>query len=163
MPRIILALAAVSIGAAACTRAVEYRMDEPIRMGPFTFSVISATKGKQWQSADGPVREIEIRIRVQQDRSAPFSDTFTSYLLGRLDIVDAAGNRIGSDARPISPTYSSGRYRSEVYSCLFRYSRSLDGIRDFDAVGTDPKDFRLIVSHPSPGAGEPAVAAVQLQ
>jgi hypothetical protein len=138
-------------------------MRQPIGMGPFTFSVISARQGKRWQSAEGTFREIEVRIRVERDSSAPFTVNFGSFFLGRLEIVDAAGNTIGADPRPLSPTYSAGRVRSEVYSCVFRYSRSSGGVTDFAAIGTEPRDFRLIVTHPDPAGAEPRRAAVQLE
>lgn len=163
MPRAGAALAILSLALSACAGPVEFKMREPISMGPFTFSIISASKGKQWQSAEGPFREIEVRIHVERDSTAPFTDTFSSYFLGRIHIVDAAGNRIGADPQPALPAYSGGRSRSEIYICVFRYSRSLDGVRDFDAIGTTPKDFRLLIDHPAATGDEPQRAAVQLE
>jgi hypothetical protein len=158
---VVVALASAAMG--GCARTVEYRMRQPIDMGPFSFSVISASQGKRWQSAEGTFREIEVRIRVERDSSAPFTVDFTSFFLGKLEIVDAAGNTIGADPRPLTPTYAGGRYRSALYSCVFRYSRSSDGVTDFEAIGTEPRDFRLIVTHPEPAGTEPRRAAVQLE
>ena len=164
MPRraAMLMLVILSVVLSACAKPVEYQMGQPISMGPFTYSITSASQGKSWQSAEGPFREIEVRIRVERDATAPFTDNFTSYFLGRLHIIDAAGNRIGTDPQMTSPTYRAGRSRSEEYLCVFRYSRSLDGVRDFDAIGTTPKDFRLMIDHPAPTGDEPRRAAVQL-
>jgi hypothetical protein len=161
--RILIVLAIGCAGTTACARTVEHPMGQAITMGPFTFTVVSAAQGKQWESAEGTFREIDVRIRVERDNTAPFTDTFSSLFLGRLDIVDAAGNRIGGDPRPLAPVYSNGRYRSNQYSCLFRYSRSLEGVRDFAAIGTKPTDFRLIITHPAPVGTEPRRVAVQLE
>ncbi len=157
-----LVIVMLSLGLCACADPVQYEMRQPISMGPFTYSITSARQGKSWQSADGPFREIEVRIRVELDETAPFTDSFTSYFLGRLHIVDAAGNRIGADPQMISPTYRAGRARSDEYLCVFRSSRSHDGVKDFDAIGTTPKDFRLLIDHPAPTGDEPRRAAVQL-
>lgn len=162
-PRLFVLLALACAGTVGCARPVEHSIGQPITMGPFTFSVVSAARGKTWESAEGTFREIDVRIRVERDDTAPFTETFSSFFLGRLEIVDAAGNRIGGDPRALSPVYSGGRHRSKEYACLFRYSRSLDGVRDFAAVGTKPKDFRLIITHPAPAGNEPRLVAVPLE
>jgi hypothetical protein len=95
-------------------------MGQPIGMGPFTFSVTSASQGKQWESAEGTFREIDVRVRVERDSSAPFTVNFSSFFLDKLHIIDAA-------------------------------------------IGTRPRDFRLIVTHPDPAGDEPRRAAVQLE
>lgn len=138
-------------------------MGQPIPIGPFTFAVTSARRGHTWDSpAGGTFREIVVEVELQRDESAPFTVDFHSYA-SEMVIVDAAGNRIPGSAVPISPTYRGGRYRSTQYSCLFRYSRSQSGVRNFAAVGTSPADFRLEVKNPSPERDQPPRVSVQLQ
>ena len=78
-------------------------------------------------------------------------------------IVDAAGNTIGCNPAAVNGAYKAGRFRSNQYRCLFRYSRSSDGIVDFAKVGTRPADFRLVITNPGRTAGQPRRATVHLQ
>jgi len=137
-------------------------MGEAIEMGPYTFSVISATQGKQWESAEGTYREIVVRLRVHRDDTAPFTDTFSSSFIDSMAIVDAAGNSIRTGPAPVSPVYTSGRYRSEYYTCVFRFSRSSEGVRDFARIGTRPQDFRLMITNPAREGRQPSRVAMQL-
>lgn len=154
--------ALVNLAATGCLRTAQYGMGQPIEMGPFTFSVASANQGKRWESADGTVREIEVHLRVHRDDSAPFTVEFSSFV-GTMEILDEAGNRISASPTPVAPTYQGGRYRSTRYWCRFRFSRSLDGVRNFAAIGTRPADFRLLVENPAPAGEQPHRVSVQLQ
>lgn len=138
-------------------------MDQPIAMGPYTFAVVAATEGKSWISAEGPFHEIEVRLRIDRDDAAPFTSSFSEAFIESFQIVDASGNSIGTTPAPISPTYRGGRYRATQYSCLFRFSRSSSGVRDFDAIGTRPAAFQLVIDNPAPEDGQPRRVAVPLR
>ena len=146
----------------ACDTAPRVFIGEPIEMGPYTFSVVSATQGKQWESAEGTYREIVVRVRILRDDAEPFSESFSSSFVDSLKIVDAAGNSIGTSPTPVFPIYTAGRYRSEYYTCRFRFSRSSNGVRDFDNIGTRPQDFRLVISNPIQEGSQPRRVSVQL-
>ena len=155
--------AAAVLTSTSCTvRADAYGMDQPIAMGPFSFSVISASQGKRWESAEGTVREIHVFLRLHRDDPEPFRHEFASFI-GSITIEDAAGNRIPGDVMAVNPTYERGRYRSTQYKARFRYSRSLDGVRNFAAIGTTPSDFVLSIDNPQPERDQPRRVAVQLR
>ena len=156
-------LASAWLAMPGCTQPVQYQMRQTIEMGQFAFAVTSADKGRTWQSADGPFHEIEISIRVERDDTKPFTTDFSWSFLDALRIADAAGNRIGCNLSAVDGTYKAGRYRSNQYRCLFRYSRSLEGVRDFDRIGTKPSDFQLIITNPEPKDGQPRQVSIQLE
>jgi hypothetical protein len=145
-----------------CGTATQSALGEPIEMGPYTFAVISATQGQQWESIEGPYHEIVVRVRVLRDGTEPFTDNFSSSFIDNMRIVDAAGNSIGTSPTPVAPTYKAGRYRSEYYTCLFRYSRSSDGVRDFANIGTRPQDFTLVITNPAPEGAQAHRVSLQL-
>ena len=148
--------------AQACDRTPQPALGETIEMGRYAFSITSAWPGKEWESAEGPTREIVVRIRVHRDSTAPFTESFTSSFIDSMAIVDAAGNTIRATPSPVFPVHSAGRYRSEFYACVFRYSRSSEGVRDFSRIGTHPRDFRLLITNPAPEGRQPRRVAVQL-
>ena len=146
----------------ACDSTTPVRIGESIEMGPYTFSVISATQGNQWESAEGTYREIVVRVRILRDDTPPYTESFSSSFIDSLRIVDAAGNSIGTSPTPVSPVYQAGRYRSQYYTCLFRYSRSSDGVRDFDKIGTRPQHFKLLIRNPAQEGNQPRRVSIQL-
>ena len=157
------AMVAVSVLAlSACAKTTPAAIGEKLEMGQFTFSVVSATKGKQWESAEGTYREIVVRIRVHEDHTKPFTETFSSSFIDSIRIVDAAGNSIGTSPSTDSPVHTAGRARSEYYTCLFRYSKSSDGVRDFEKIGTRPQDFKLMINNPAPERQQPRRVEIQL-
>lgn len=146
-----------------CSQAVPYSMRQTIEMGQFAFAVTSAEKGNTWQSSEGPFHEIVVRIRVERDDTKPYTTDFGWSFVDALRITDAAGNRIGCSPSAIDAEYLRGRYRSNYYRCLFRYSRSLDGVRDFEKIGTKPSDFQLVITNPEPKDGQPRQVTIQLE
>ncbi len=154
------ALAACALS--GCEITTVSAIGEPIEMGVYTFSVISVAQGRQWESADGTYREIVVRIRVDRDSTPPFTETFSSSFIDSVSIVDAAGNSIGTTPVPVEPVYTAGRVRSTDYTCLFRYSRSSEGVRDFAKIGTRPQDFKLVITNPARQSGQPRRVAMQL-
>jgi len=154
------ALAACALS--ACESTTVSAIGEPIEMAAYTFSVISVAQGRQWESAEGPYREIVVRIRVDRDSTPPFTETFSSSFIDSLSIVDTAGNSIGTTPVPVEPVYTAGRLRSTYYTCLFRYSRSSEGVRDFARIGTRPQDFRLVITNPARQGGQPRRVAMHL-
>ncbi len=111
---VVIALVALTLS--ACTAPTpaptSAAIGDRLEMGPFTFSVGSATQGKQWQSAEGPYREIVVRIRVHRDDTAPFTETFSSSFIDSIRIFDAAGNSIGTSPSEVAPVRKAGRDRS---------------------------------------------------
>ena len=160
--RVSVFVALVALTLPACAAPTPAAVGERLDMGPFTFSVVSAAQGKQWQSAEGVYREIVVRIRVHRDDTAPYTETFSSSFIDSIRIVDAAGNSIGTSPSAVAPVHKAGRDRSEHYTCLFRYSRSSDGVRDFDKIGTRPQDFKLMITNPAPEGQQPRSVAIQL-
>jgi hypothetical protein len=158
-----LAVPAALLIAAACERPTPYQMNQPIEMGPYSFSVASAAPGRSWQSTEGPYYEIEVRFRLDRDDTAPFTTDFNSSFADAMRIVDAAGNTFGCSPSPVDAVYKGGRYRSDRYSCLFRYSQSSEGVSDFAKVGTHPADFQLIIANPERKDGQPRQVVVQLE
>src|SRR5262245_6238194 len=148
---------------AACEQPAPYQMRQSIEMGPYSFSVASAAPGRSWQSVEGPYYEIEVHFRLDRDGTAPFTTDFNSSFVDAMRIVDAAGNTFGCSPGAVDGTYRAGRYRSDRYRCLFRYSRSSDGVTDFAKVGTKPADFQLIITNPDPKDGQPRRVIVQLE
>lgn len=158
----VLIAACSSLALSACDGTTQSAMGEAIEMGPYTFSVMSAEQGKQWESAEGTYREIVVRIRVHRDDTAPFTDSFSSSFIDSLSIVDAAGNSVRTGPSPVSPVYKGGRHRSDYYECVFRYSRSSEGVRDFARIGTRPEDFRLLITNPAREGKQPRRISIQL-
>ena len=146
----------------ACEGTTQASIGESIEMGPYTFSVVSATQGKQWESVEGTYREIVVRVRVHHDDTAPFTENFSSSFIDSITIADAAGNSIGTTPAPDSPVQRAGRPRSEHYTCLFRFSRSSEGVRDFARIGTRPEDFKLLITNPAHQNGQPRRIAMPL-
>jgi hypothetical protein len=107
---VVIALVALTLS--ACAAPTPAAIGDRLDMGPFTFSVGSATQGKQWQSAEGPYREIVVRIRVHRDDTAPFTKTFSSSFIDSIRIIDAAGNSIGTSPSAVAPVRKAGRDRS---------------------------------------------------
>ena len=160
--RLTALVAILSLGFSACGGTTEAVIGDPLEMGPYTFSVVSATQGKQWESAEGTYREIIVRVRVHRDDTAPFTDTFSSSFIDSMSIIDEAGNSIGTSPTPVSPVQKAGRYRSEYYTCLFRFSRSSAGVRDFANIGTKPQDFRLLITNPAREGQQPRRVSMRL-
>jgi hypothetical protein len=157
---IVIALAGFLL--TACETATPILVGERIEMGPYTFSVISVAQGNQWESVEGTYREIIVHVRILRDDTKPFSESFSSSFVDSMRIVDAAGNSIGTSPTPVFPIYTAGRYRSEYYTCRFRYSRSSDGVRSFDKIGTRPQDFKLLISNPAHEGSQPHRVSIQL-
>lgn len=155
-------VAFAGLALSACDGTTQSAIGEDIEMGPYTFSVISASQGKQWESAEGTYREIVVRLRVSRDDTAPFTEDFSSSFIDSMSIVDAAGNSVRTGPSADSPVYKAGRYRSESYTCVFRYSRSSEGVRDFARIGTRPQDFRLMITNPAREGEQPRRVAIQL-
>jgi hypothetical protein len=156
------AIGAAVLALSACQGSTPAVIGEPIEMGPYTFSVVSAKPGKQWESSEGTYREIVVRVRVHRDDTAPFTENFSSSFTDKIAIEDPAGNSIGTTPAPEQPVQKAGRSRSEYYTCVFRYSRSSEGVRDFARIGTRPEEFRLLVTNPSRQRGQPRRVVVPL-
>jgi hypothetical protein len=155
-------VAVAGLFVSACDAAIQSQIGEPIEMGPYTFSIVSATQGQQWESVEGTYREVIVRVHVLRDDTPPYTESFSSSFIDSMRIIDAAGNSIGATPMPMSPNYRGGRYRSEYYMCRFRFSRSSEGVRDFERIGTRPHDFRLMITNPVREGSQPRKVAIKL-
>jgi hypothetical protein len=105
----------------------------------------------------------DVRFRLDRDDTAPFTTDFNSSFSDAMRIVDSAGNTFSCSPGAVDGVYRAGRYRSDQYRCLFRYSQSSDGVSDFAKVGTKPPDFQLIINNPDPRDRQPRRVIVQLE
>jgi hypothetical protein len=112
--------------------------------------------------SDSGCRNLVLRLRVHRDDTAPFTENFSSSFIDSRANVDDAGNSVRTGPSADSPVYKAGRDRSEYYTCVFRYSRSSEGVRNFAKIGTRPEDFRLLITNPAREDGQPRRIAIQL-
>ena len=96
-----------------------------------------------------PIARSSFAFVSLRDDTAPYTESFSSSFIDSMTIVDAAGNSIGTTPARRFSCSQAGRYRSEYYTCLFRFSRSSDGVQDFEKIGTRPQDFRLLITNPA--------------
>lgn len=142
---------------AGCAAAEEYQVGQQIDMGPYSFSVVSADRGR-WAS----VSTINIAFRVNRDDSAPFTTDFRSSFAYKMELVDEAGNAFPVEPRPLSPVTRGGRERSSRYAAEVRLSPSHEGVRDGARIGKATRDFRLVIDNPAREANQPRRVAIPL-
>ncbi len=150
-----------SLASLGCQKkAQEYRMDQPINMGPFSFEV-ERTEGsvKLVHPSEGPNLEIRVYYRMLDNKTAPFGKTFDETLL-RVRIVDKAGNRIEYSGRGV---VSGDRHHPSEWCDIFTVSPSLMGVRDKAKLGQSASDFRLIIDNPDVRDGQAERVSIQLR
>lgn len=157
---IVLALCA-SLASPSCQKkAQEYRIEQPINMGPFSFEVERTEEAsKLVHPSEGPSLEIRVYYRMLDIKTPPLGKTIDESLPG-VRIVDKAGNSIESSG----PRVMSGDRRHPSEWCdIFTVSPSLIGIRDKAKLGQSSSDFRLIIDNPDVRDGQPERVSIQLQ
>ncbi len=148
-----------------------YKTDQRIDMGPYSFSVDrnieeSETRGSRFDGAGWvqvPITELRIRFHVLRDEAKPFTSDFNRFFLRSMAIEDAAGNRFPISPVPVSPIYSAGRYHSDSYIADIRLDPTMMGIRDSKHLGSHARDFHLLIENDDPQPGQPHRVSVQLQ
>lgn len=156
----------------SCAQPTEQRlMNQPIDMGPYTFAVVRTEErardvpiaGPQGHWLPYPTIELRVAIRVVRDNAAPFTTDFSSFLIFRMKLEDAAGNMFDTSPAPVNPTYRGGRYHSDEYVASATIDPSMIGVRDVHRLGKAARDFRLIIGNPSPQGSQPRSVSIQLQ
>lgn len=156
---IVLALAALFPLIGCEKKTQEYRMAQPISMGPFTFGVERTEESvKLIHPSEGPTLEIRVYYQMLDNKTPPFGETLGQTLL-KVRIMDKAGNAIESSG----PRIVSGdqRHPSEWFDA-FDVSPSMTGVRDRNKLGQKASDFRLIMDNPAVREGQPERVSVQL-
>ncbi len=155
-----------------CAREREqYRTDQRIDMGPYSFSVDSNTEEgeKQGSRFDGagwvqfPITELRIRFHILRDEAKPFTTDFNAFFLRTMAIEDAAGNHFPVSPVPVSPVYSAGRYHSDSYIADVKLDPSMMGVHDNKHLGSHARDFHLLIDNDDPQPGQPHRVSVQLR
>jgi hypothetical protein len=157
---IVLALCA-SLALLGCEKKTqEYRMDQPINMGPFTFEVARTEEAvKLAHPSEGPNLEIRVYYRMLDNKTAPFGKTLDeTFLVVR--IVDKANNTIESGGPRV---LSGDRHHPSEWVETFEVSPSLMGVRDSAKLGQRASDFRLIIDNPDVREGQPERVSIQLR
>jgi len=157
---IVLAICASLISLGCAKKTQEYRLEQPINMGPFSFEVERTEESvKLVHPSEGPNLEIRVYYRMLDNKTPPFGKTFDETLLG-VRIVDKANNTIESGGgRVVS---GDGRHPSEWVD-TFTVSPSLMGVRDKSKLGQRVSDFRLIIDNPDVRDGQPERVSIQLR
>jgi hypothetical protein len=157
---IVLALCA-SLASLGCEKKTqEYRMDQPINMGPFSFEVERTEEAvKLKHPSEGPNLEIRVYFRMLDDKTPPFGKTLDETLL-EVRIRDKAGNTIES---PGPRVVSGDRHHPSEWVEIFEVSPSLIGVRDRTKLGKRASDIRLIIDNPDVREGQPERVSIQLR
>jgi hypothetical protein len=136
----------------------EYRMNQPISMGPFTFEVERTEEYVRPGYSEGPVLEVRVYYRMLDNKSVPFGKTLSETLLEDR-IIDKAGNSIECSG----PRVVSGdqRHPSEWFEA-YDVSPSMMGVRDRSKLGQKTSDFRLVIDNPDVREGQPERVSIEL-
>ena len=154
-----------------CAATQQYRPDQRIDMGPYSFSVDSYTEESETQGSrfDGtswvqfPITELRVRFRVMRDDSKPFTTDFNRFFIGAMRIEDGAGNQFELTPVPLSFAYVAGRYHSDSYFADVKLDPTMMGVSDSKHLGSHARDFRLLIENHDPQPGQPRRVSVQLQ
>src|SRR6266446_1306536 len=157
---IALALCTSLAGLGCKKKTQEYRMDQPISMGPFSFEVERTEESvKLVHPSEGPTLEIRVYYRMLDNKTPPFGKTFDETLL-RVRIDDKVKNTIEYSGRGLL----AGDRRHPSEGCdIFTVSRTLIGVRDTAKLGQRASDFRLIIDNPDVREGQPEQVSIQLR
>jgi hypothetical protein len=157
---IVLGLCA-SLASLGCEKKTqEYRLDQQINMGPFSFEVERTEESvKLVHPNEGPNLEIRVYYRMLDNKTPPFGKTFDETLL-RVRIVDKAHNTFEYSGRGL---LAGDRRHPSEWCDIFTVSPSLRGVRDSAKLGQRASDFRLIIDNPDVRDGQPERASIQLR
>jgi hypothetical protein len=150
-----------SLALSGCQKKTEeYRMDQPISMGPFTFAVERTEEAvTHAHPSEGPTLKIRIYYRMLDNKTPPFGKTLDETLL-LVRIVDNANNTIESSGPRV---LSGDRHHPSEWVETFEVSPTLMGVRDRTKLGKGASDFRLIIDNPDVREGQPERASIQLR
>jgi len=156
---IVLTLCAALASVGCEKKTQEYRLEQPINMGPFSFEVERTEESvKLAHPSEGPTLEIRVYYRMLDNKTPPFGKTFDETLLG-VRIVDKANNTIESGGGRV---VSGDRHHPSEWVDTFMVSPSLAGVRDRPKLGRSASDFRLIIDNPDVRDGQPERVSIQL-
>ena len=157
---IVLALCASLAWVGCGKKTQEYRMDQPINMGPFSFEVERTEDSvKPVHPSEGPTLEIRVYYRMLDNKTPPFGKPFDETLL-YVRIVDKADNTIDYSGRGL---LAGDRRHPSEWCDIFTVSRTLIGVRDTAKLGQRASDFRLIIDNPDVREGQPEQVSIQLR
>ncbi len=141
---------------AGCPAKIEDRqMGKTIRMAAFAFEIDGTAE--EFRRSD---KVITVRLWLDRDKSVPFRMPFGESFVGKMHIVDGAGNRF--EAGGIIPI--SGNSLSAVeWQTAFVISARASGVRDKEKLGDRARDFRLVIKNPDPRAGQPRKVSIALE
>ena len=130
------------------------RMGETIRMAAFEFEIDGTAE--EFRRSD---KVITVRLLLDRDKSVPFRMPFGESFVGKIHIVDGAGNRFESGL--VVPL--SGDHLTAIeWQTGFVISSNAYGVRDKEKLGDGARDFRLIIKNPDPRAGQPRKVSIAL-
>jgi hypothetical protein len=157
---IVLALCASFASPGCQKKTQEYRLEQPINMGPFSFEVERTEESvKLVHPSEGPNLEIRVYYRMLDNKTPQFGKTLDETLLG-VRIVDKANNTIESGGGRV---LSGGRPHPSEWVDTFTVSPTLMGVRDRAKLGQSASDFRLIIDNPDVRDGQPERVSIQLR
>ena len=157
--RIVLALCAVFALLGCEKKTQEYRIDQPINMGPFTFEVERTEESVKSSYSEGFLLKIHVYFRMLDNKTPPFGKTLDETLM-EVRIRDKAGNTIES---PGPRVLSGDRHHPSEWVEIFEVSPSLIGVRDRTKLGKSASDFWLIIDNPDLREGQPERVSIQLR
>ena len=157
---IVLALCALLASLGCEQKIQEYRLEQPINMGLFSFEVERTEESSKFvHPSEGPNLEIRVYYRMLENKTVPFGKTFDESLLG-VRIVDKAGNTIEYSGRGV---VAGDRHHPSEWCDIFTVSPSLMGVRDKAKLGQSVSDFRLIIDNPDVRDDQPERVSIQLR
>ena len=150
----------IGLGLFGCAKKTEeYRMGQPINMGPFSFEVERTEESRRLDLIGGPTPQIKVYYRMLYNKTPPFGTTFDEVLVD-VRLVDHANNRIDWGGRVV---VSGNRHHPSEWYDLFTVGRSFMGVRDKARLGQRASDFRLIIDNPEVRAGQPERVSIPLR
>jgi len=158
--RVALGCLCAVVMAGCARRTTEFRIGEPISMGPFTFAVDRVEESESdAHPSEGTIPDIKVYYRMQDNRSSPSGRTIDEFLRG-VRVVDHAGNTFES----AGPRVVSGdRSHPEEWLDDFMISPSMMGVRDRNTIGRSASDFTLQIDNPQVQRDQPERALIPLE
>ena len=180
-------LACAALLLIACGRTEQGEVGQRIDMGPYTFEVGGAKKGRT-QISDRRMASIEVLFRLRRDDTAPFTTDFDHSFRNRMQLVDTFGNTfavflhpntqeyemsLNGEMKPVAgywPTsrevYRAGRRRADTYRASIAIDPLYVGrgmkIQQREHIGETVSDFRLIIDNPRREGDQPGRVVIQL-
>ncbi len=140
----------------SCQPPVEqHAMGDAIAMGPFVFSVDGTSEGL-WRED----KVINVRLRLDQERSQPFKKPFSEFLFTEMELVDRAENSVElSSFGPVSGTVLS----ADEWEARFTLSEIASKVQKGEELGDRVSDFSLEIKNPDRREGQAARVSIPLR